>query len=184
MREHPGLPGRPAGGSTRGRRRPCWRNQRAMPQGIPRGLRRAPRRSGLAPCPRQSEGRGPGCPTDQKPRPFVHGRLRRCPMPSTSSEGIVAQSATVAAGRTPLAAITSRSRRSRASSARSSSSSTPVPSPPRRISASTQLPSVTAGSQIPGHLRNRLTSLPDQPHRALPEVPVELPARLCHRPPP
>src|SRR5690348_4039271 len=36
--------------------------------------------------------------------------------------------------------------------------------------------------QIPGHLRDRLTRLPDQPHRALPEVPVELPARFRHRP--
>jgi Phage integrase family len=35
--------------------------------------------------------------------------------------------------------------------------------------------------QIPGHLRDRLTGLPDQPHRALSEVLVELPARLSHR---
>src|SRR5215469_4518953 len=36
-------------------------------------------------------------------------------------------------------------------------------------------------AQIPGHLRDRLAGLPDQPHRALPEVLVELPARLSHR---
>src|SRR5512142_1434769 len=35
--------------------------------------------------------------------------------------------------------------------------------------------------QVPGHLRDRLARLPDQPHRALPEVLIELPARLCHR---
>src|SRR5690348_12573856 len=29
---------------------------------------------------------------------------------------------------------------------------------------------------------DRLTGLPDQPDRALPEVPIELPACLCHRP--
>src|SRR5262249_29446845 len=44
---------------------------------------------------------------------------------------------------------------------------------------------VTQGSfvdtQIPGHLRDRLARLPAQPHRALPEVLVELPARLSHR---
>src|SRR6266702_1619620 len=38
--------------------------------------------------------------------------------------------------------------------------------------------------QPPGHLRDRLPGLPDQPHRALLEVLVELPACLCHRPPP
>src|SRR5262249_62248229 len=36
-------------------------------------------------------------------------------------------------------------------------------------------------SQIPGHLRDRLPGLPDQPDRALPEISVELPACLCHR---
>src|SRR6516225_2904233 len=32
-----------------------------------------------------------------------------------------------------------------------------------------------------GHLRDRLAGLPDEPARALPEIGVELPARLCHR---
>src|SRR5436190_22773110 len=32
--------------------------------------------------------------------------------------------------------------------------------------------------QVPGHLRDRLARLPDQPDRAFPEIPVELPARL------
>jgi hypothetical protein len=32
--------------------------------------------------------------------------------------------------------------------------------------------------RVPGHLRDQLAGLPDQPHRALLEVPVELPARL------
>src|SRR5215218_256020 len=36
--------------------------------------------------------------------------------------------------------------------------------------------------QIPRHLRNRLPSLPDNPDRALPEVLIEPPPRLCHRP--
>src|SRR5215472_7126454 len=36
--------------------------------------------------------------------------------------------------------------------------------------------------QVPGHLRNRPTGLPDQPHRALPEILIELPARFRHRP--
>src|SRR6185437_15075534 len=30
--------------------------------------------------------------------------------------------------------------------------------------------------EVPGHLRDRLTRFTDQPHRAFPEVPVELPA--------
>jgi len=38
------------------------------------------------------------------------------------------------------------------------------------------------GAQVPGHLRDRLAGLPDQPHSALPEIRIELPARLCHRP--
>jgi transposase len=37
-------------------------------------------------------------------------------------------------------------------------------------------------SQFPGDLRDRLTGLPDQPHRALLEVLIELPACLRHRP--
>jgi len=37
--------------------------------------------------------------------------------------------------------------------------------------------------QLPGHLHDRLARLPDQPDRALPEILVELPARLSHRPP-
>src|SRR5205807_10300513 len=36
--------------------------------------------------------------------------------------------------------------------------------------------------QLPGHLRDRLARLADQAHRALLEVRIELPARLCHRP--
>src|SRR6266542_2373087 len=36
-------------------------------------------------------------------------------------------------------------------------------------------------TQLPGHLRDRLTRLPDQPNRALLEVLLELPTRLCHR---
>src|SRR6266496_4308076 len=37
-------------------------------------------------------------------------------------------------------------------------------------------------TKVSGHLRDRLTRLPDQPDRALLEVQLELPARLCHRP--
>ena len=72
--------------------------------------------------------------------------------------------------------------RSRASSARSSSSSTPVPALRRRLSAAAQFPSVP--SLMP---RSRATyaigfpGLPDQPHRAHPEVLIELPACLTHR---
>src|SRR5207237_8076403 len=36
-------------------------------------------------------------------------------------------------------------------------------------------------AQLPGHLRDRLARLPDQPDRALLEVLLELPACLCHR---
>ncbi len=36
-------------------------------------------------------------------------------------------------------------------------------------------------TQLPGHPRDRLPGLPDQPHRALPEVLIELPPHLCHR---
>src|ERR1700728_229721 len=39
-------------------------------------------------------------------------------------------------------------------------------------------------AQIPGHPRDRLAGLPTQPHHALPEVRIELPACLCHRHPP
>ena len=36
-------------------------------------------------------------------------------------------------------------------------------------------------SEVPGHVRDRPAGLPDQPHRVLPEVPIELPARLSYR---
>jgi hypothetical protein len=39
-------------------------------------------------------------------------------------------------------------------------------------------------AQVLGHLRDRLARLPDQPHRALPEIGIELPACFCHRLPP
>ena len=38
--------------------------------------------------------------------------------------------------------------------------------------------------ELAGHLGDRLTGLPDQTHRTLLEVPIELPACLCHRLPP
>jgi len=36
-------------------------------------------------------------------------------------------------------------------------------------------------AQVPGHLRDRLAGLPHQPHHALPEVRIELPAGFCYR---
>jgi hypothetical protein len=55
----------------------------------------------------------------------------------------------------------------------------------QRLSAFSQLPSVPALTPRPfGHLRDRPAGLPDQPDRALPEIGIELPARLCHRLPP
>src|SRR5215467_9626735 len=54
-----------------------------------------------------------------------------------------------------------------------------VPAPPVSVDPVAQRP--LADPEVPGHLRDRLAGLPHQPHRALPEVPVELPARLSHR---
>jgi hypothetical protein len=48
---------------------------------------------------------------------------------------------------------------------------------PGRFSRRLQL----VNAQLPGHLRDRLPGLPDNPHRTLPEVLIELPSQLCHR---
>ncbi len=56
--------------------------------------------------------------------------------------------------------------------------------PRRRLSAFTQFPTVPSLTpQIPGHLRDRLPGLADQPDHALPEIMIELPACLSHRHP-
>src|SRR5712692_1288899 len=54
-----------------------------------------------------------------------------------------------------------------------------LPAAPVSIDPVSQGPRVHP--QVPGHLRDRLARLADQPHRALPEVPIELPACLSHR---
>src|SRR5207344_1310795 len=54
--------------------------------------------------------------------------------------------------------------------------------PPPPVSTDPVLQRARADPQVPGDLRDRLTGLPDQPDRALLEVLIELPARLCHRP--
>jgi hypothetical protein len=67
--------------------------------------------------------------------------------------------------------------RSRASSTRSSLAQRAVrltAAAPFDIDPVPSVPSFDA--QVPGHLRDRLAGLPDQPPRALPEVPMELPA--------
>jgi hypothetical protein len=123
------------------------------------------------------------------------GRTRRCaPVSSKTSRGwYIARRLRPARARPPTRPIrTSRSiagsafsLRSRASSARSSSSSAALPSPRRRLSALTPVAQrALVDAQIAGHLRDRLTGRPDQPHRALPEVPIELPARLPSETPP
>src|SRR5713226_5847417 len=54
-----------------------------------------------------------------------------------------------------------------------------LPAAPVSIDPVSQGPRVHP--QIPGHLRDRLARLADKPHRALPEVLIELPACLSHR---
>src|SRR5262249_33858837 len=50
-----------------------------------------------------------------------------------------------------------------------------------RISVHPVAQGARVDAQIPGHLRDRLPGLPDQPDRALPEISAELPACLRHR---
>src|SRR4029077_16677555 len=60
-----------------------------------------------------------------------------------------------------------------------------TPSTPVQVHPSTQRALVQP--QLPGHLRDRLARLPDDPHRAFPELPIEisplhrqsLPSRRC-----
>jgi len=71
--------------------------------------------------------------------------------------------------------------RNRASSARSIPPNAPLP--PSRASVPTHL--VTQGAlvdtQLPSHPRDRLTRLPDNPHRALPKLLIKPPLCIRHR---
>ena len=68
--------------------------------------------------------------------------------------------------------------RSRTSSARSYSLNARSPSPRRRGPRHPVTQRALVHPEIPGHLRDRLAGLPDHPHRALPEVLIELPRSL------
>ncbi len=54
-----------------------------------------------------------------------------------------------------------------------------LPAPPVQRDPVAQRPLVDP--ELAGHLRDRLAGLPDDPHRAVPEIAVELPACLSHR---
>ena len=68
-------------------------------------------------------------------------------------------------------------------SARSSSPSAPFPSPAAApVSVHPVAQGALVNTKVLSDLRDRAAGLPDQPDRALLEVPIELPACLCHRP--
>ena len=76
------------------------------------------------------------------------------------------------------------SRRRRTNSARSSSLNAPSP-PTRACRSRNPVPQgALVDAEIPGHPRDRLTGLPNDPHRPPAEVPIELPPSLHHRRPP
>jgi hypothetical protein len=61
-------------------------------------------------------------------------------------------------------------------------SSRPITPAAARVSVHPVAQGYRVDPQVPGYLRDRLAGLADQPDGALPEISIELPAYLCHRP--
>ena len=158
------------------------REQRPDQRGQPGPARPAHRRVAVTPLiePGLRHPQRPtrGCVRDPVLRPLGHDRGGKLYRPIAS----FTQRAVERLSTSRSIASSALSRRSRTSSARSLSPRTPSPpSRARRYPAHPVAQGALIHAQLPSHHRDRLARLPNDPHRAFPELRIKLPSRIHRR---